>query len=99
METDARVDALIDRWEEMQEQGTPQTIEALCSDCPELVPEVRRRIGVLREMDAALGTQAHDVRSTPGDHGRDGTGANRGLPDVIQATAVYRPQRHHAQGG
>ncbi len=37
METDARIDGLIDRWEELHEQGTPLTIDDLCADCPELV--------------------------------------------------------------
>ena len=59
METDARVDGLLDRWEVMHQQGTPVTIDDLCADCPELVAEVRRRIGVLREMDSALDTEVH----------------------------------------
>src|SRR5262249_61810868 len=67
METEARVDALIDRWEEMQEHGTPLTIEALCSDCPELVVEVRRRLGSLKEKDAALRPDADDAQPAPGE--------------------------------
>ena len=30
---------------------------------------------------------------------RTACGANRRLPDVLRATAVYRPERHHAHGG
>ena len=30
METEMRVDMLVDRWEEMRDWGTPPTIEALC---------------------------------------------------------------------
>jgi tetratricopeptide (TPR) repeat protein/tRNA A-37 threonylcarbamoyl transferase component Bud32 len=99
MENDARVDDLIDRWEEMHARGTPLTIEELCSDCPELVTEVRRRIAVLREVDSALETPVQDPRVTAGDRGRGGARADRTLPDVLRATAVYRPQRHHDHGG
>src|SRR5262249_59861021 len=99
MGNDARVDDLIDRWEEMQAQGTPLTIEELCSECPELVPEVRRRIAVLGEVDSALETPEQELRPTGEDRGRGGVRADRTLPDVLRATAVYRPQRHHDHGG
>ena len=99
MQTDARVDGLLDRWEELHEQGTPLTIEDLCAECPELVAEVRRRIEILREMDSALDTEVQQPRTSPEDRVRGGSGANRELPDVLRATAVYRPERWHARGG
>ena len=37
--------------------------------------------------------------ATPGDGSPDGSGPDRRLPDALHAAAVYRPRRHHAQGG
>jgi serine/threonine protein kinase len=99
MEIDTRVDELVDRWEELHEQGTPPTIEELCADCPELVVEVRRRIDALRAVDSALDTEVHAPRTTPGGRGRVGAGSDHGLDVVARATAVYTPQRRHARGG
>ena len=99
METETRVDSLVDRWEEMGDKGTPLTIEELCAGCPELVAEVRRRIDALQAMDSALDTELHEPRSTAGDRDRRGAGLSRGLPEVLRATAVYRPRRHHDHGG
>jgi serine/threonine protein kinase len=98
METDTRIDDLIDRWEELHAQGTRLTIEELCSDCPELVAEVRRRIAILRDVDSALDTPVRDPRTISEDQA-GGAAAVRRLPEVLHATAVYRPQRHHDHGG
>jgi tetratricopeptide (TPR) repeat protein/tRNA A-37 threonylcarbamoyl transferase component Bud32 len=99
METDPRVDGLVDGWELMHKQGAPLTIEELCADCPELVAEVRRRIQALQAMDSALGTTGTELGPTPGDERWDGVGAYRMVPDVLHAAAVYRPRSHHHQGG
>src|SRR5580658_4379338 len=99
METEVRVNDLIDRWEELREQGTPPSVEALCWDCPELVPELRRRIRALTEMDSALETGPTEVREKCKLEEINESLPNRGLPDVLRAAAVYRPQRHHAHGG
>src|SRR5580658_4567837 len=99
METEVRVNDLIDRWEELREQGAPPSIEALCSDCPELVPELRRRIRALTEMDSALDTGPTEVRETCKREAIDGQRPSRGLPEILRAAAVYRPQQHHAHGG
>jgi serine/threonine-protein kinase len=45
------------RFEELQECGTPVRAEDLCVDCPELPPELRRRIEALASMDARLETK------------------------------------------
>ncbi len=99
MNTETRIDDLIHRWEEMRERGTSVPIEALCSDCPELTEEVRRRIRALREVDSALDIAVQDLRPTPEDRVREGAELARGLPEVVRATAVYRPERHHDHGG
>jgi serine/threonine protein kinase len=99
METETRVDDLVDRWEVMRARGTPLTIEELCADCPELVAPVRRRIEILRAMDSALETEVQEPRATTGDGVGSGAGPSRGLAEALRATAVYRPRRHHGQGG
>jgi eukaryotic-like serine/threonine-protein kinase len=99
METDARVDGLIDRWDEMHERGTPVTIEELCVDCPELVEDLRRRIEALRNMDSVLNAGTNESGSPSAGQGRNGTATNFALPDAMRASAVFRPERHHAQGG
>ena len=99
MENEANVDDLIDRWEELRDQGTPPTIEELCADRPELAAEVRRRIEALRAMDSALDSEVRAPRATTAAHGGRGAELDRGLPEVLLATAVYRPMSHHDQGG
>jgi tetratricopeptide (TPR) repeat protein/tRNA A-37 threonylcarbamoyl transferase component Bud32 len=99
MNMQTRIDELIDRWEEMHEQGSPVTIEQLCADCPELAGEVQRRIDVLHAVDSALATQTDLPGSTAGERDRTGAGRPGGLPEVLRATAVYWPRQHHDQGG
>src|SRR5262245_50559384 len=98
METETRVDDLVDRWELMRGHGTPLTIEELCADCPELAAEVRRRIQALQALDSALDTEVHQPPMAGGAHEACGTGRYRGLPEVLQATAVYRPRCYHDHG-
>jgi tetratricopeptide (TPR) repeat protein/tRNA A-37 threonylcarbamoyl transferase component Bud32 len=98
METEANVDDLVDRWELLGRHGTPPTIEELCAGRPELAAEVRRRIEALRAIDSALDTEARQPTTTA-DRGGPGAGPAWGLPEVLRATAVYRPRRHHDQGG
>lgn len=42
---------LLLRWEEAVQAGQPITPEALCGDCPELLNELRQRIGALQRME------------------------------------------------
>ena len=42
-------------WEQKRRDGTPLTPEQLCADSPELVVELRRRIGRLEECERLLG--------------------------------------------
>ncbi len=41
------IDELLLRWEELRQQGRTISAEELCRDCPELLDQVRREIGVL----------------------------------------------------
>ncbi len=54
LRTDSRLSELLLRWEERQRSGQTVSAEDLCTDCPELLSELRLRIRDLVEMDAAL---------------------------------------------
>jgi serine/threonine-protein kinase len=98
METEERIDSLIDRWEDLQRCGTPLTIEDLCSECPELAAEIRRRIALLKAIGSALDTPEAERWPTAGERGPDAAAAHR-PPEVVRATAVYRTGSHHRHGG
>jgi tetratricopeptide (TPR) repeat protein len=98
METETRIDNLIERWEELQRRGTPLTIEDLCSDCPELAAEVRRRIALLHAIGSALDTASTERRPPAGGPG-PAAAATRRPPEVARATAVYRTEGPHRHGG
>jgi serine/threonine protein kinase len=95
---DRLIDLLI-HWDESVRQGRERCAEELCSDCPELVEELRRRIEAVRAMSPVIDGASTGQRSTPGDGAVGGGAADLGLPHVLRASAVYRPQRHHARGG
>jgi serine/threonine protein kinase len=64
------VSELLLRWEEAREQGQPRSAAELCASCPELVPELERRIRALESMEAALGiNRPPTTASTPGGGG------------------------------
>ncbi|MGD0041097.1 MAG: hypothetical protein ABSE84_11875 [Isosphaeraceae bacterium] len=48
------LDDLLIRWEELNDQGRPVTIEDLCVEHPGLVKELRRRVEALRAMSPLL---------------------------------------------
>src|SRR5205814_10242850 len=50
MARDDRLAELLVRWEDATTSGAPPTLEELCRDCPELLPDFRRlvsRVGVV----------------------------------------------------
>src|SRR5262249_16652157 len=50
---DSRAVSLLARWRQAQEQGWELSVEELCRDCPELLPEVRKCVEVLRYFSQA----------------------------------------------
>lgn len=54
MESQQRIDDLLDLWEELHLHGVTLSAEQLCKDVPDLLPEVARRIVQLEEMDELL---------------------------------------------
>ena len=71
----------------------------LCGDLPELVPELWRRMGLLRVMDQLFEVEPTDLLESPRVSGSEGAGARPELPDALHASALYRPERRHAGGG
>jgi len=55
------IDELLERWEDAHEAGLRISPEDLCRDHPDLLPEIRRQIGVLQTMDRQLARQDGSV--------------------------------------
>src|SRR5262249_9437455 len=54
MSAEDRLDQLLLRWHKLDSQGQNVTAAELCRDSPDLLPELARRIGVLREMQSLV---------------------------------------------
>jgi len=50
-DTEDKLFDLFDQWSELRGQGKNIEVEELCHDCPELIPELERRIKVLKATD------------------------------------------------
>ncbi len=59
MTIDSRILNLVDRWDLAREQGQSLTPEELCRECPELIPEVNRRIEALLSLSQNFSTGSH----------------------------------------
>ena len=67
MSDPSKLDALIDRWEQLSEQGEDVSAEELCRDCPELLEPLKRRIHARRAtawMDETTGPEDPGLLST-----------------------------------
>jgi serine/threonine protein kinase len=95
MDATTRIQSLLSRWEEHKDQGDSISVEELCARCPELAPEMRRRIALLQGIDRALDT------ALSGDDA-PGFGSAAGLPpspEVPAAIGRFRVVRPLGQGG
>jgi tetratricopeptide (TPR) repeat protein len=97
MEIPIPFDHLIDRWEELRAQGAAPTADELCADCPELAPELRRRIAALEAMESALDTAECEPASANEEW--DLRRGDPACPTALHASAVYRPQGRLDEGG
>jgi tRNA A-37 threonylcarbamoyl transferase component Bud32 len=97
MAFDARLDALLERWEELQEEGIEASPEELCSNCPELLDEFKRRIEALRQMDHKLKTHhGTEMKTLPF------SAEDAAEPPATSGLSVYTRYaglRYHARGG
>jgi tetratricopeptide (TPR) repeat protein len=100
MSVDQRVLEALRRYEALQEQGQTATPEELCRDCPELVPEVRRRLDLLRAPPAPTRASTQmDLPSLSPAKRPSPTMARQTAPDPAPEGTRYRPLRLHARGG
>lgn len=88
---DARIEELLDLWEEQVDAGRPPSIDELCRDCPELHFEVERRVKLLSmtawmaggdspgESRAEISDQAEQFQVTSPYVGPSGTKAETAL--------------------
>jgi serine/threonine-protein kinase len=93
-ETDPRLDQLLQRWEELCQQGEKPSAEELCSTCPELAGELARRIALLRAFDPLLADISGTTAVQPG----PGPAGGR-RHESATAQAEYRDLRYHDGGG
>jgi serine/threonine-protein kinase len=95
---DARLDAMLERWEEALEEGITITPEELCGNCPELLDDFKRHIAALRQIDRKLKTQAgageEKTRSLAPDADRLPPS-----PGGLTVRTQYGELRFHAKGG
>jgi eukaryotic-like serine/threonine-protein kinase len=68
MPVEPRVLDLLLEYEERREKGEPVSPEQLCADCPELLPEVRKRLDALRRIDRQLDTTPIPAAPPPAEH-------------------------------
>ena len=64
MNTDPQVRSLVQRWQELQQQGQSPTVTDLCAGCPELSPAVQQELQALASMEAFLERGAKTVSAT-----------------------------------
>ncbi len=78
-----RLEELLNRWEELREQGQVVSDEELCRDCPELLAEFRRRVAELEQIDGFLTRGLQEA----------------GKEDELTTAGHYRPLQLYAHGG
>src|SRR5262249_52582011 len=70
MSADPRLSTLLDRWQQSQDRGCPLSAEELCRDCPELLPEVQRRIAILKGMARLANGAGETLAGKPNEEGQ-----------------------------
>ncbi len=88
------VDQLMDRWEELSEQGCALAAEELCADHPEVLEEVRWQILALNAIHSHFGFASQDSPAEPTDHN-----SQFQPPSELQIIASFRLERAYAVGG
>ncbi|MFO0845489.1 MAG: protein kinase [Gemmataceae bacterium] len=68
MDREEQIDHLLDRWQQLREEGRPITPEELCREAPDLLPSLRLRIEAVSRIEGLLGDPAPNA--TPPFRGR-----------------------------
>lgn len=96
MSIDSPLEDLLDEWEDRYAAGDPISLEELCADCPELLPEMQRRVAAIQQMDGRLDTVDQST-------GGDGTDSRDGKLNVNSLVLAYDSKLghllFHAKGG
>jgi eukaryotic-like serine/threonine-protein kinase len=79
---DPRLVDLLLRWEELRHQGLSAAAEELCSRCPELEGELRRRIEALEALDRVLTTDHEADLPRPAGATQSGPGGAPQVPEL-----------------
>lgn len=77
----ARLDELLDDWEDAQERGDTTNLEDLCADCPHLLAPLSARVASLQAVDDRLRTR---TRKTELGHDNQGTGEDTTPSEIEQ---------------
>jgi serine/threonine protein kinase len=97
--TDARVEKLAQRWQDMQETGQNVSVELVCADFPELTPAVREWISKFGKMEAFLATQAPSADTLKASWGPENVLSAPLGPDELGRLGGYRVLKLIGQGG
>ncbi|QDT65532.1 serine/threonine-protein kinase [Calycomorphotria hydatis] len=89
---DQLVEKLLDAWEEANEHGKDMTVEDICEDYPDLLPEVRDRASRLQRVDRLF-----DVTTEIG--GLNDMDETAPPENVLNLTNSVRDLRYLARGG
>jgi hypothetical protein len=94
------LDALLVRYEELRDQGTPVSAEELCRQCPALLEELKRQIQMLESVNALLGAagNASNGGAPPPDSANPDALLSPPAEDLSTGSR-YRVLRFHARGG
>jgi WD40 repeat protein len=89
---DDRLDDILDAWLEAFDRGTDLPAAELCRDCPDLIPEVERRVALLRRVaELKRGSDVGATLSECGPGGVESTATADGCaatPDLVPAAAA-----------
>jgi serine/threonine-protein kinase len=87
METTTALSELLLRWQDLRNEGQSVSAEELCTDCPELLPELRQQIEAMRSMESLLGIgqpASGSMRKPPPSTGQPNTPSpGSSLPRVV----------------
>ncbi len=94
METDARIEDLLVRWQELKDQGLEPSVEEARRDRPELTGEVRRCIGAIDNVHQVFDTEVTGPFRRAGGQASGGPSA---VP-IPAAIGRYRVQSRLGEG-
>ncbi|MFO0978628.1 MAG: tetratricopeptide repeat protein [Planctomycetaceae bacterium] len=100
MADDSIIDRFLDRWQEEIEAGRTPDLEAICAECPSVLPELRRRVEAFQKMDNRLWKFMDEPTQVSGGNGSADQHTSPATDSTLfSATVKYRICSTHARGG